>query len=134
MLTEIDLLAQRRADFGFETTLSGRGYLRLIGRLKNQGYAVHFFFLWLSSVDLALSRIKGRVSEGGHDVQRLTSAVGLIAQSRIFWCCIVLGGFMVSLDNSLRTPSVIALEEQGRLRIMKPDAYNTLVAQYGNPD
>ena len=45
MLIEIDLLAQRRADFGFETTLSGRSYLRLIGRLKNQGYAVHFFFL-----------------------------------------------------------------------------------------
>jgi predicted ABC-type ATPase len=49
MLIEIDLLAQRRADFGFETTLSGRSYMRLIGRLKNQGYAVHFFFLWLSS-------------------------------------------------------------------------------------
>jgi hypothetical protein len=37
-------------------------------------------------------------------------------------------------DNSLRTPSVIALEEQGRLRIMRPDAYDTLVAQYGNSD
>jgi len=37
-------------------------------------------------------------------------------------------------DNSLRTPSVIALEEQRRLRIMKADAYDTLVAQYGNPD
>ncbi len=48
MLTEIDLLAQRRADFGFETTLSGRSYLRLIGRLRNQGYAVRIFFLCLS--------------------------------------------------------------------------------------
>lgn len=28
-LSEIDLLAQHRADFGFETTLSGRSYLRL---------------------------------------------------------------------------------------------------------
>jgi predicted ABC-type ATPase len=45
MLTEIDLLEQRRADIGFETTLSGRSYLRLICRLKNKGYAVHFFFL-----------------------------------------------------------------------------------------
>jgi len=62
------LKSVRRADFGFETTLSGRSYLRLIGRLKNQSYSVHFFFLWLSSVDLALSRIKSRVSEGGHDV------------------------------------------------------------------
>jgi predicted ABC-type ATPase len=37
-------------------------------------------------------------------------------------------------DSSPRAPSVIALEEQGRLRIMKPVAYNTVVAQYGNPD
>jgi len=82
MHAEIDLLAQRRADFGFETTLSGRSYLRLIGRLKNQGYAVHFFFLWLSSVDLALSRIKGRVSEGGHDVPE-ADVRRLTARSRI---------------------------------------------------
>jgi hypothetical protein len=65
--------------------------------------------------------------------QRLTSAVGFTAQSRISWSCIVLWRIHV-FDNSLRTPSVIALEEQGRLRIMKPDAYDTLVAQYGNPD
>jgi predicted ABC-type ATPase len=70
MLTEIDRLAQRRVDFEIETTLSGRSNLRLIGRLKNQGHAVRFFFPWLSSVDLALSRIKGRVSEGGHDRAR----------------------------------------------------------------
>jgi DNA polymerase III delta prime subunit len=37
VLNEIDLLAQRRADFGFETTLSGRSDLGLIRRLKNQG-------------------------------------------------------------------------------------------------
>jgi predicted ABC-type ATPase len=37
-------------------------------------------------------------------------------------------------DNSLRTPSAMALEEQGRLRMVKPDAYNTLVTRYGNPD
>jgi predicted ABC-type ATPase len=37
-------------------------------------------------------------------------------------------------DNSLRTPSGIALEEQGRLHMVKPDAYNTLVTQYENPD
>jgi predicted ABC-type ATPase len=135
MLTEINLLAQRRADFGFETTLSGRSYLRLIGRLKNQGYAVHFFFLWLSSVDLALSRIKGRVSEGGHgvpeaDVRRRFGRS--IKNFLVLYRALADSWFL--FDNSLRMPSVIALEEQGRLRIMKPDAYDTLVAQYGNPD
>ena len=135
MLTEIDLLAQRRADFGFETTLSGRSYLRLIGRLKNQGYAVHFFFLWLSSVDLALSRIKGRVSEGGHDVPEADVRRRFDRSIKNFLVLYrALADSWFLFDNSLRTPSVIALEEQGRLRIMKPDAYDTLVAQYGNPD
>src|SRR5690242_8380621 len=68
VLIGIEVFAQCRPDCGFETTLSGRSYLSLIRRLKNQGYAVHFFFLWLSGVDLALSRIKDRVSKGGHDV------------------------------------------------------------------
>jgi len=68
MLSEINLMAKHQVDFGFETTLSGKSYLNLIRRLKNNGYAVHFFFFSLSSVDLALSRIKDRVSEGGHDV------------------------------------------------------------------
>jgi predicted ABC-type ATPase len=44
-LLKLILLAKPRADFGFETTLSGRSYLRLIGRLKNQAYAVHYFTL-----------------------------------------------------------------------------------------
>jgi predicted ABC-type ATPase len=57
MLSEIRFFAQRRATFAFETTLSGRSYLRLIRQLKKQGYEVHFFFLWVKSVDVALSRV-----------------------------------------------------------------------------
>jgi len=65
MLNEIRFFAQRRATFAFETTLSGRSYLRLIRQLKKQGYDVHFFFLWVKSVDVALSRVKERVLKGG---------------------------------------------------------------------
>jgi predicted ABC-type ATPase len=61
MLEEIDLHAKRGESFGFETTLSGRSYLNLIRRLKRWGYEVHFFYLWVSNVELALSRIRGRV-------------------------------------------------------------------------
>lgn len=35
ILAEIDFLTKRGVDFGFETTLSGRGHLNLICRLKN---------------------------------------------------------------------------------------------------
>ncbi|MGH9682328.1 MAG: zeta toxin family protein, partial [Candidatus Acidiferrales bacterium] len=68
MLQEIDLLVRRRVDFGFETTLAGRGHLNLIRHLKSRGYEAHFFFLWVPTVELALSRVRGRVLEGGHDV------------------------------------------------------------------
>jgi predicted ABC-type ATPase len=34
MLEEIDLFMRRGADFGFETTLSGRGHLNLVRQLK----------------------------------------------------------------------------------------------------
>src|SRR5499433_3158748 len=62
MLEEIGLSVQRGIDFGFETTLSGRGHLNLVRRLKKRGYAIHFFYLWIPSVELALSRIRERVS------------------------------------------------------------------------
>jgi predicted ABC-type ATPase len=135
VLNEIDLFAQRRADFGFETTLSGRSYLGLIRRLKDQGYAVHFFFLWVSAVDLALSRIEARVLQGGHDVpeadvrRRFDRSIKNFLESYR-----PLGDSWYLFDNSLRTPAAIALEEGGRLRIMKPDAYKALVAQYGKHD
>jgi predicted ABC-type ATPase len=135
VLNEIDLFAQRRADFGFETTLSGRSYLSLIRRLKNQGYAVHFFFLWLSGVDLALSRITDRVSEGGHNVREADVRRRFDRSIRNFLELYRrLGDSWFLFDNSLRTPGAIALEEQGRLRIMKPDTYKALVAQYGKLD
>jgi predicted ABC-type ATPase len=37
-------------------------------RLKEQDYELHFFYLWLPSVDLAISRVKERVLRGGHDI------------------------------------------------------------------
>src|SRR3984957_17816227 len=45
VLGKIEFLAQRRVAFAFETTLSGRSYLRFIQQLKVQGYRVHIFFL-----------------------------------------------------------------------------------------
>src|SRR5438105_1292491 len=68
MLEQISLLAERGLDFGFETTFSGRSHVVLIRDLRNRGYLVHMFFLWLPNVDLALSRVRGRVLAGGHDV------------------------------------------------------------------
>lgn len=68
MLREIHGRARRGESFAFETTLAGRGTLRWIRRWREDGYRVTLFFLKLSSVELAISRVRLRVRQGGHDV------------------------------------------------------------------
>lgn len=70
LLTELARLAAARQDFAFESTLSGRTYLRLLRRWRGAGYRIEMVFLWLPSVRLALKRIAARVQQGGHDVPR----------------------------------------------------------------
>lgn len=47
MLEELAELAQRGEDFAFETTLSGRAYVRMIRQWRQQGYRVKLIFLML---------------------------------------------------------------------------------------
>jgi predicted ABC-type ATPase len=132
MLSEIALLAQQQVDFGFETTLSGRGHLHLIRNLKNQVYKVHFFFLWASGVDLTLSRIKDRVAEGGHNVPEPDVRRRFERSIRNFLSDYrPLANSWVLFDSLTNPPSIIALEQQSELRIMKAEEYRTLIEQYG---
>ena len=68
MLREIDSHIQARLSFAFETTLSGRGYLRLIDRLRAAGWRVELIYLALPSVQLSILRVAERVAHGGHNV------------------------------------------------------------------
>ena len=68
MLREIKAKASAGESFAFETTLSGRGYARQIPRWQASGYWVEIFFWSLTSVEIAIGRVKARVVQGGHDV------------------------------------------------------------------
>ena len=72
MLAEIREHARRGDSFAFETTLSGRGYARLIPQWRDWGYLVRVVFLRLPTPDMAIARVAHRVSEGGHDVPGAT--------------------------------------------------------------
>lgn len=71
VLTELNRLVKARKDFAFESTLSGRTYLRMLSRWKAAGYRIEMVFLSLPSVQLALQRIAARVRQGGHDIPRV---------------------------------------------------------------
>lgn len=67
-LREIDSCIAARENFSFETTLSGRGYLRLIRRLRDAGWWVELIYLALPSVEMSRLRVAERVSHGGHSI------------------------------------------------------------------
>jgi len=67
-LKEIQANIVLKKDFSFETTLSGRGYLRLIKRLRNEGWQVELLYLALPSVEMSKLRVSQRVEHGGHNI------------------------------------------------------------------
>lgn len=68
MLSRIKSLLESGETFAFETTLSTRSYVGLVETAKQKGYQVTLLFFWLNSSELAVSRVKTRVKEGGHHI------------------------------------------------------------------
>jgi predicted ABC-type ATPase len=68
MLGRLRELAEEGKDFAFETTLASRFYAGWLGKLRAGGYRVSLIFLWLDEVELAIARVRARVSLGGHDI------------------------------------------------------------------
>ena len=67
-LKRIAALIAEKATFGFETTLSGRGHLKLLADAKSSGYRICLYYLWMPEKLVLPSRIRHRVLSGGHDV------------------------------------------------------------------
>ena len=68
MLEEISHHFAAGTSFAFETTLSGRGHLRLIKNWQAAGYRVKIIFLRLANADEAVARVAQRVKQGGHNI------------------------------------------------------------------
>jgi len=127
LLSRIKELTDARQDFGFETTLSGRSYVRLLNEMKNDGYRILLFFLWLPSADLAVVRVKNRVRQGGHNVpepvihRRFESGIRNLFQlyrPRLdaWWL----------YDASRLPPKVVAEEEDGELRLFQSGIFEQI--------
>jgi len=127
MLEQIHLLADRGIDFGFETTLAGKGYVRLLHNLKGRGYSIHLFYLWVCSIDIALERIADRVRRGGHnvpkDVVRRRFNRSLPNLFRLYRP--LLDSWTV-FDNSTASPNMVVCEKSGVLEIVNSELFALL--------
>ena len=118
LLEQIKLLASRRSDFGFETTLAGVTYVSFLRRLKAQGYQIHLFFLWIPTVEVALARIADRVRRGGHDIpEKVVRRRFQKGIQNLFTLYRSLLDLWMLFDNAGTEPRLIAREEVGELRV-----------------
>ena len=128
VLEQIHSLAERGVDFGFETTLSGKTYVKLLQGMKKTGYLVHIFFLWIHNVELALERIKLRVRNGGHHIPeaivRRRFSRSLPNFLRIYKPLV---DSWAVFDNSGDVPKMIGFEESGKIEILDPYLFNILL-------
>lgn len=127
LLTRIRELAAAKVDFGFETTLAGRSYVRLVNRMKGDGYRVCLFFLWLPSADLAVARVANRVRQGGHNIPEAVIRRRFDAGLRNLFSLYQpqLDAWWL-LDASQLPPTTIASEEDGESNIVRVETYNQI--------
>jgi predicted ABC-type ATPase len=131
MLEEVGSLIRHGKSFAFESTLSGKTYLRLIWQAKAAGYVIHLFYLWIPDPSLAVARIRDRVDSGGHnvpepDVRRryertLRNFFGMyrpVADSVHFF------------NNTGSEPELVFKDEDGDTEVYNPVLYRVLVTQW----
>lgn len=109
MLAEIDDHVAHGRSFALETTLSGRAYAAKLLYWRSLGYHVSLYFLKLPTADMAIDRVRLRVSQGGHnipeDVVRRRFKAGL-NQFENTYKPIVNAWFLY--DNQRRQPILLA--------------------------
>lgn len=127
VLQQIHEFAGRNVTFAFETTLAGKSYVNLLKELKLKAYALHLFFLWIPSPELAIARIKDRVLEGGHNVPaedvRRRFRRGLDNFSKLYEP--LLDSWML-FDNSKAKPVLIAKRRNSHEEIINKELFEII--------
>jgi len=128
VLEQIHQFANKGVDFAFETTLSGKLYVNLFKSLKAKGYKTCLFFLWIPDTGLAISRIKNRVAQGGHDVptqdvlRRFDRSI-----SNFFRLYQPFLDAWILFNNAGAVPILIAEKKNAKITIVDESLYNDIV-------
>jgi predicted ABC-type ATPase len=130
MLARLQLLAQAREDFAFETTLASRSFAPWLTSLQRSGYWAHLAFLSLPSPELAVARVAERARRGGHAVPEEVVRRRYSAGLKNFFALYrdVVDTWQV-FDNSVGgEPRLVAVHRAGQpVEILDADAWENLL-------
>lgn len=127
-LKEIDNRIARRENFAFETTLSDRGYLQLIERLRDGHWQVNLLYLALPSVEMSVNRVTERIANGGYSIpvnaihRRFPRSLYNLFyeyRQRVDYC--------LCFMNSQETPELVFEQQGSDCNVIHDDYYQLLL-------
>jgi predicted ABC-type ATPase len=132
VLEQIKEYSENGVDFGFETTMSGVTYLKYFKMLKEKGYSLNIFFLWIPSSQLAVARVKDRVAQGGHhvpikDVKRRFER----SMDKFFKEYRLLADKWILFNNAESKPKIIARKQNAHIVIVDNDLFINITKKVG---
>ena len=92
--------------------------------LKEKGYKIHIFFLWIPDAQLAITRVKDRVAQGGHNVpvedirRRFTRSM-----ERFFKDYRLLADQWILFNNAGTEPEIIAKKQNAHIDVVDRDLF-----------
>jgi len=121
-LAEIEECIRNEENFSFETTLSGRSYLKLVRRLKTLGWRIELIYLALPDVEMSRLRVAERVAHGGHNIptedivrrfpRSLYNLFHVFAAHVDYLCCFMNGGEQSELVFQQNGDSITIANQQ----------------------
>ncbi len=126
-LSELNDYIANKVSFGFETTLSGHGYLQRIKQMVSDGWEVNLIYLALPDVDLSLKRVAERVAHGGHSVPE-DIIIRRYPRSlhNLFECYTYIVSSTRCFMNSSDLPEPVFTQESGELEVLNQAAFDLL--------
>lgn len=132
VLGQIKEYLESGVNFGFETTMSGVTYLKYFKMLKEKGYKIHIYFLWIPSSQLAIARVKDRVAQGGHNVPVADIKRRFERSTEKFFkqYCLLADQWML-FNNEQSKPKLIARKQNAHIDIIDNNLFEDITKKMG---
>jgi predicted ABC-type ATPase len=132
MIKRLNELLEINQNFAFETTLASKSYKSKVVYAQSKNYNVTLLFFWLQNVDLAIERVKTRVQEGGHNIEKdVIKRRYVNGIKNLFDIYLAIVNEVLIYDNSEGKPELIAEKTiDTEITILNEFKYNKLKNQY----
>lgn len=132
-LQQINKAIRKRENFAFETTLSGKAYLKLIDKLQRDNWKIELIYLYLPNVKLSIERVAQRVKDGGHNID-LNTIIRRYPRSiyNFINCYTPICDGVICLDNSSAQETIIFTKNTKSIKIINDTMYQNMLKAKNN--